>query len=510
MYAILRTFETNLLAAGWIRFSILFFLLLTTSGLFAKSSSMSSLIHKHDSTEADSKFIWKEDYSEAIDMEVRRQMVLTHTPGAALAIIHNGKVVKKEYYGLADVENGEKVNADSEFWLASITKSITCTLVLDMAEDGLLSLNDPITKYLPELPESFSEVRIRHLMSHTSGLADYTQMEEHNRIYNALYEGQGTADDFEDLLASSRLYFTPGSRYEYGDLALGTLAVVASRAGGKLFHKLMEERIFEVSGMNSYLSNSKEQHPEQVKGYTWKKWELKPDSNREWLKGDRRAYGGAGSLFVTLNDMIAFNRALNENIILNEMSRELLWKKFQLDNGKQIPQGLGMKNKDLPGGTIMGHDGIAGTHYWKMPEYNLDIILLTNHGSNLAPNGILGGVAGKIGLLDKLGPEMVLSQLGLEAALPGSVSMEGKYKFVMPPYPEMYFEFYEEEGNSMLILQGIELQLIPLQDGSVFGYTPAAFFPGLPGIFNAMRFKKTPDGLVWLFPNAEMPLEKIE
>jgi len=107
-------------------------------------------------------------------------MKLTHTPGLAIAIIQNGVVVDRSFYGYADVGKQIPISEKSEFWLASISKHLTTAMVLSLEEDGILSRDDLLIDFLHNLPEPWSNIKVKHLMSHTSGIVDKHNAEDGN------------------------------------------------------------------------------------------------------------------------------------------------------------------------------------------------------------------------------------------------------------------------------------------------------------------------------------------
>lgn len=454
---------------------------------------------------------WDENISNDLDDSIRSYMDMTHTPGLALAIIHNGKVIKRSFYGLADVKLQSPVTEQSEFWLASVSKHLTTALILDMEEDNLLSRNDAVVKYLPELPSAWADIQIQHLMSHTSGIIDNHNSGDSLSFLSQLNTYAPNAPDLKEftrLLGTLKLSVPAGERFSYSDIGMMVLAAVAARAAEKPFDQLMKKRIFNPANMSSYLFNPNENHPNQVNGYSWMNGKLQKDDNRASVMTiDQSIFGGAGSLFVTLDDMIHWNEALNQNYILKERTKELLWKKVELNSGEKVNYGLGLKYQDYPGGFIIGHDGIAGTQYWKIPDHNLDIIILTNHGMNFSSYGFVSIVGEKLGLLDEIRPEMLLSIMGVSKSQAKTAAFPvGKYKIHQPFPVEVYVEFFNESQKPHVMIQGLQFELIPTENKTYLGFSKAIFFPGAP-----IRpvFKVKDNNVMWVMGPRELPLSKI-
>lgn len=457
-------------------------------------------------------FNWSDSIARELDERVASYMELTHTAGVAIAIIHDNTILKRSFYGLADVANNKSVTEQSEFWLASISKHISTALVLDLEEDGLLSVSDSIIQYLPELPASWSDIRIEHLMSHTSGIIDNQYSEEGTSFIeqiNTYAPGSPNSEELISLFGKVGKSFPAGEKYIYSDIGMMVLAVVASRAAEKSFDKLMQERIFAPANMSSYINNPSESHPDQVKGYTWSKGQLLEDENRNLVtRTDQRSFGAAGSLFVTLDDMINWNHTLNENLILSRETKELLWDNYQLASGEKLNSGLGLNKIDYPGGYAIGHNGIAGTEYWKFLEYNLDIIILTNHGMNLASFGLSNLVAETLALLDDINAEILINKMEVsKTALDNTCLPLGKY-MIRGPFPiELHIEFYIENETPYVMIQGLLYELIPLENCAYLGFSKAIFFPASP--LPIPHFVLEENTVNWLMGDNKLALVKL-
>ena len=483
---------------------------LNSTLLNAQNNSNAS-VHNQAVSENDSwTLTWDENISKDLDDSIRAYMDLSHTPGLALAIVHKGKVIKRSFYGLADVAQQKPVTEQSEFWLASVSKHLTTALILDMEEDSILSRNDFVVKYLPELPSTWSGIRIQHLMSHTSGISDNHNSEDPGFLkqLNAHAPAAPDLKEFITLLGTVELSFPAGEHFIYSDIGMMALSAVAARAADQSFDQLMKERIFNPADMSSYLFNPNQEFPNQVKGYSWMNQKLQEDENRaSALTIDQRIFGGAGSLFVTLDDMINWNKALNENYILKEQTKELLWKNVELNSGNKTNYGLGLKFQEYPGGFMVGHNGIAGTEYWKIPGHDLDIIILTNHGMNFSSYGFVSIVGEKLGLLDMIRPEMLLSIMGVNKSQAETSSFpEGKYKIHRPFPVEVYIEFFAKNQKPYVMIQGLQFDLIPLENENYLGFSKAIFFPGAP---IRPYFSVEDNNVKWVMGPQEIPLTQI-
>jgi len=171
----------------------------------------------------------------------------TNTPGCALAIVQNGAVAYERGYGMADLENEVKITPATNFDIASTSKEFTAAIIMQLAAEGKLRLDDDIRKYVPEIPDYGTKITISQLLHHTSGLRDYTDL-----LGFFGYNSEDLTGEREALMLLSRqkkLNFAPDTEYSYSNTGFFLLTVIARRATGKPFRDLVRERIFTPLGM---------------------------------------------------------------------------------------------------------------------------------------------------------------------------------------------------------------------------------------------------------------------
>src|SRR5262245_3422222 len=167
-----------------------------------------------------------------VEAELRRQKV----PGLSLAIVKAGKVVEARGYGLANVEHRARATADTVYQSGSLGKPFTAALVLMLVEEGKLGLDDPVCKHLPGAPKSWAGVTLRHLLTRTSGLPDYS-------IGDMDYRADYTEERLLSVVARLAPEFAPGSRYAYSNTGYALLGMVIRKATGKFHGDFLRERI---------------------------------------------------------------------------------------------------------------------------------------------------------------------------------------------------------------------------------------------------------------------------
>jgi CubicO group peptidase (beta-lactamase class C family) len=184
------------------------------------------------------------------------------SPGCALAIINDGRIVYKRGYGMANLEHNIPISSTTIFDTGSVSKQFTAMSILLLAEQGKLSLDDDIRKYLPEIPQYETPVTIRHLIHHTSGLRDYlTLMALRGERDDDFY----VDEEVVDLIARQKqLNFKPGDQWLYSNSGYFLLSQIVKRASGKTLRQFADENIFKPLGMKNTHFN--DDHTEIVKG----------------------------------------------------------------------------------------------------------------------------------------------------------------------------------------------------------------------------------------------------
>src|SRR5258706_7525405 len=174
----------------------------------------------------------------------------THTPGCAVGVSDRGTVALRAGYGMADLERRVPVYADTVFESGSVAKQFTAMAILLLAQQGKISLDDPVRKYLPELPDYGASLTIRHVLSHVSGLREWRLI----ATFSGTPEGTYVLDNHDLLRIASKqraLNFDPGTAYSYTNTGFNISTILIERAlgNGKTFQTFTREMIFEPLGM---------------------------------------------------------------------------------------------------------------------------------------------------------------------------------------------------------------------------------------------------------------------
>ncbi len=310
--------------------------------------------------------------ADRVDDHVKSLMTGSHVPGAAVAVLKHGKIVKIKGYGLASLEFGVPVTTQTVFEIGSVSKQMTAAAIMLLVEDGKLSLDDHISKHLANTPEAWRDVTIRHLLTHTSGIKSYSSLDGFSLLKRQ------SVDDFIKKLSPYPLEFTPGERNIYSNSGFTLLAYIIESASGKKYIDFMTERIFRPLGMTKTADRDPQFIiPNRATGYEWTGDRY---SGRDW---DLTDLVGAGSIVSTIEDLAKWDQALRGTKFLNAASRDAIWTRFTFNSGQRSQYGFGWRITDVRAHKRIGHTGqTAGftAANFRYVDDGVDVIVLTNIG----------------------------------------------------------------------------------------------------------------------------------
>lgn len=310
-----------------------------------------------------------------VDNLVKRHLASRHIPGASIAVVQQGKLLLVKGYGLADVELAAPATEETVYELASVTKQFTATATMMLVENGQLSLDDKLTSILDDMPKAWGEVTVRHLLSHTSGIKNYT-----------------TSPGFVDLATSARhhgrmelihlvsdlpLDFTPGSKWKYSNTGYRLLGMMIEKVSGMDYGVFLNKRIFQPLGMTkSGLNNREKLIKGRATGYVWRNSELQ----NAMSVSPSISFAGGG-LVTTAVDLAKWDAALYTNKLLSQPSWNRMWQATTLNDGQSEPYGFGWRLDPYRSVARRWHGGgIPGfsTHVVRFVNEQLTIVILTN------------------------------------------------------------------------------------------------------------------------------------
>lgn len=302
----------------------------------------------------------------------------THSPGCAVGVAKDGNVVLRAGYGMADLERNVAITPESVFESGSVAKQFTAAALLLAAQQGRISLDDPLRKYLTELPDFGTPVTIRHVLSHLSGLREWRLP----AVYAGLAEGRLVYDN-EDLLRMAArqkaLNYDPGTRYSYTNTGFNISTILIERAlkQEKTFQQFTEDNIFKPLGMahSHWRDDYRAITPNRALAYA-----RTADGN--WRQDTPvENIIGAGGLLTTVDDLLRWN----ENFVHHKVGGEALVEAQQtravLKNGRTISYAAGLTVQTFDGLREVSHGGSTGgyrTWLGRYPDQHLSIAVLCN------------------------------------------------------------------------------------------------------------------------------------
>jgi len=292
-------------------------------------------------------------------------------PGVAVMLIHNGEIQLQKTYGQADIEQQTPITADTAFRLASVSKQFSAMAILILQEEGALRIDDPISKYVPELAP-YKNVTIRQILLHTGGFPDY-----YDTIDTSL--GMPTNADAADFLGEmAESQFAAGERYEYSNAGYDMLGPVVEAASGMPFAEFMRERIFDELGMKSSLVRDHTLPDIQNRAFGYD-----PDADEFRLNDAHPLNGiiGSGGVYSTLNDMYKWDQALHQEGLVSQDTLDLMFTAGQTNDGQSINYGLGWRTD-----RFKGHERLSHTGSWvgfrayigRIPDEDFTLVMLSN------------------------------------------------------------------------------------------------------------------------------------
>jgi CubicO group peptidase (beta-lactamase class C family) len=318
-----------------------------------------------------------------VEVIIAGEMAAQHIPGLALSVMRDGAVVKAQGYGLANVELNVPVKPETLFQTGSVGKQFTATAVMMLVEEGKVSVDDPISRYLPGTPASWSAIRVRHLLSHTSGIPDYESdsLKNGGKAFINLRTDY-TEDELLRKFETLSLDFAPGEKFSYSNTGYVLLGILIRKVTRKFYGDFLEERIFHPLGMTATrIINEADIIPNRSSGYRLVKGELK---NQEWVSPSLNTTAD-GALYTNVLDMANWDAALYTEKLLKRASLDQMWAPVRLHNGKIADYGFGWRVRALNGHHIVEHGGAwqgFTTHIARYVDDKLTVVILTNLDSD--------------------------------------------------------------------------------------------------------------------------------
>jgi CubicO group peptidase (beta-lactamase class C family) len=324
--------------------------------------------------------------ADKVDDYVEKQRQQLHLPGVSLAVVRDGQLIKSRGYGLANLELNVRATEDTVYEIGSNTKQFTAAAVMMLVEEGKINLDDKLTKYFPEAPESWSGITVRHLLSHTSGIQNHVAVPDWLNVFKTSITSETTParDELLKMFFKLPLEFQPGETWSYDNTGYYLLGIIIEKASGKSYWEFLAERIFHPLGMTA-TRNTEPQPivPNRASGYEW----VNDHFENRPILAPFIAFS-AGSILSTVKDMAKWDAALYSEKLLKESSLHQVWAVTKTNDGADAPfdYGFGWFIGHYHGHHLVQHTGGTpgfSSLIYRFLDDKLTIILLTNHSDRI-------------------------------------------------------------------------------------------------------------------------------
>jgi CubicO group peptidase (beta-lactamase class C family) len=305
--------------------------------------------------------------ADKVDDLVAAQMNRQHIPGLSLAVLKNGKAVKLKGYGVANLELGTRSTPATVFQIGSMSKQFIATGIVFLNEEGKIDLDDSVAKYIPDAPQTWQAITVRHLLTHTSGLVRETP--------DLQLKAQSEIEAIRSAYPAP-LSFKPGDKWQYSNLGYFVLAEIINQAAHVPWPQYLEQRIFTPLGMSATRTTTVEELvADRASGYHW--MDSGTFHNAQILPGVRPS----GAFLSSVLDLTKWDAALYSDEFLSSEKRELMWTPVKLNDGSEKPYGFGWevgktgKHRHVKhAGTMLGFR----SQLLRFPDDRLSVVVLTN------------------------------------------------------------------------------------------------------------------------------------
>ncbi len=319
----------------------------------------------------------------SVDQIAQQVLKTTGVPSASIAIVQDGKITYTQAYGDAKLDPNTAATPQMRYSIGSISKQFTAAAIMMLVEEGKLSLDDPVSKYIPGLT-SGNEITIRELLSHTSGYEDYWPQD----YVPPLMLKPITAEQIMDMWARKPLDFQPGTKWQYSNTNYVIAGAIVEKVSGQPLFQFLGQRVFTPLGMKSVAdTNLNKLPPTDPTGYF--RYALgplhpAPKEGRGWMFA-------AGELAMTAEDLAKWDISMINESVLKPASYHEMETEVVLKDGVGTRYGLGMFVTSMNGHRVLEHGGeVSGfvAENILLPDDKIAVVVLTNQDASEAASGI--------------------------------------------------------------------------------------------------------------------------
>jgi CubicO group peptidase (beta-lactamase class C family) len=378
--------------------------------------------------------------------------------GISVAVVHGRDTLLLKGYGKANIELDVPMPADAVHEIGSVTKQFTAAAILQLRDDGRLSLDDDLTKFFPDYPTHGRAIPLRRLLDHTSGIKGITEI----AAFRNLQHRGWPRDSAIALFAREPFEFATGEAMIYNNSAYILLGHVIEKVSGMPYDRYVAEKIFAPLGMDdSRYCDNHEIVPNRASGY-----QIQGENMRRAMLNDHTWPYSAGSLCSTAGDLVAWLHGLHGGRALSERSYREMTSPSQLDDGTPLRYGMALTvGPETSGAMLVGHGGAIGGFNAQAswyPDAELAVVVLMNSNGPVSPSALASELAREI--IPPVAPA------GEPRVYTGDATdLVGRY--VGPSRGrEMVVEVSRnEEGTLVTSVNGAPAQRVPWIDGWRFG-----------------------------------------
>jgi D-alanyl-D-alanine carboxypeptidase len=314
-------------------------------------------------------------------------------PGAAVIVVKDGQTIFRKSYGMADMARQIRNDAAAQFRLGSVTKQFTATAILMLAEEGKLAISDDIRRYLPAFPDKGKLITIEHLLTHTSGIANYTSLP----VVRQSLTLDRTVDALIDTFKQEPLGFDPGTKYAYSNSGYILLGAIIEKVSGMTYAKFIEQRIFVPLKMldTAYEGHGTSKAPRAVGHSTT------PTGFRLATAMSMTLPYAAGAIVSTVDDLARWDAAVTAGKLLKPASWQRAFTRHTLADGKATGYGYGWHIDTMQGSERYAHGGgIPGfsAYAMRLPREKVFVAVLANNDRLPMSTSVVGARAAAIAI----------------------------------------------------------------------------------------------------------------
>lgn len=339
-----------------------------------------------------------------IDQYVKEVMATNQIPGLAIGVIKDGQIIFQQYYGKENLENDKKVDSESIFRIYSTSKLMSNVGAFQLIEKGQLSLEDNISKYLENLPQEWQEVKVKHLLTHSSG------------IPNLIAFNEISIDDSNtkviERLAKEKMDFKTGNEFRYNQTNYFLLTMIIEKITGQSFEDfILNNQFSDSKNQVVFSSNALEKIPHRVVKHNYNSAKKQYEKSTD-VSGTRAH--SANGIAITLPAFLKWSLHLSNNDLLNQKTKEMMWQPFDFSNKKDI-FAYGWDISKVNNINSYNFSGGNVSAYKIYPQNNIAIVMMSN-GYSIFPiqYRIINHIAAMIdkGLTDNysLAEETIISE----------------------------------------------------------------------------------------------------